>query len=173
MHLLISTFVVIVFTMSYVAVGGIIVDFFTLYKARKYVRLRGDYSFKNVRQFFIFSMVICGISLLCAAIYIFSGIYSIINSQSVAETLTEMEVNAKGHTRELVKAAFCHLFCIAAGFITIKGYRTAKKCQAEYEPPKGGGEKAVICKGCGKINKSGNKFCVNCGKDLTEEKNNN
>ncbi|MCM1298637.1 MAG: hypothetical protein NC203_04960 [Firmicutes bacterium] len=170
MRFMILTFVVIVFIMSYVSFGGIIVDCFTLAKAKKYVKLRGNYSFKNVKQFFIFSMVIFGISWFCIGIYLFSGIYSIFNSQPFAETLTELEVNAGGHTRELIKAAFCHLMCIVGGFITINGYKTAKKSRSEFELPESDAAKAVVCGSCGKINKSENKFCVCCGKDLTEEK---
>ena len=170
MHFLILTFVVIVYVMSYISFGGIIVDLFTMVKAKKYVKLRGNYSFKNVGQFFIFSMVIFGISWLCIGIYVFSGIYSIFNSQPVAETLTQLETNARGHTRELIKAAVCHLFCIAAGFITINSYKAAKKSRAEFElPDEKNGAKSVVCESCGKINKSVNKFCVCCGKDLSEE----
>lgn len=172
MRFLILTFVVIVFTMSYVAIGGVFVDFFTLTKAKKYVRLKGNYSFNNVRQFFIFSMVIFGVSWFCIGIYLFSGIYSIFNPQPIEQIFTEMTTTSAENTRELIKAALCHLLCIVSGFVTINGYKTAKRCKAEQELPENGAAQSVICESCGKINKSVNKFCVCCGRELSKNNTN-
>lgn len=168
MRSIISIFMTAVFVLSYVALGGIIIDFFTMIKAKKYVKLMGNYSFQNVRQFFIFSMVFFGISWLCFGTFLFSGIYSFVASQPVLETLPIL----RGSYRVMVRAVFCHILCIAAGLVTINGYKTAKKCRAKYELPERANylPKSVICGNCGKINKSVNKFCVCCGKNLSEEK---
>lgn len=166
MHLVISILMAGVFILSFVAFGGIIIDFFTLTKAKKYVRLMGNYSFQNVRQFFIFSMVIFGISWLCLGIFLFSGIYSFVSPQPIPQEISP----ARGVYEGFIRAVFCHILCIAAGFITINSYKTAKKRRAEFELPedKSNLPKSMICPNCGKINKSINKFCVCCGTQLKE-----